>query len=274
MIAKSALLVRVVMTFIVSAVFSMNGYGEDDTCEPSLHTPVKQNSNRIIIIRHAQSHGNVNQRYSTHPANPSYVPVSLTLKGREQAHGLGSELRDLGVEARNVARIVSSPLPRAIQTACIVAEKLGFPPGDITLDERLMERNLGLRDGFPYADFPGDHWYPEDPESFNGETSEEVRKRMMAVWESVASLAEEGHVLVVSHGQPIHCLTEILTGNGHRIGNARYVELFKDGSLVHPELPSESRPDTNGAEPQAVYKVAQGNHYYPQGHQPGSVVYF
>lgn len=217
------------MTFLIPAVFGSNGYSGEQCNEPQ--SDVREEPH-IFVIRHAQSQGNVTGQYSTHPANPSYIPVSLTNRGYEQAEALGIELKELGIEGKKIAHIVSSPLPRALETAKSVAKQVGFPLDKILLDERLMERNLGARDGYPYKDFSGDHWYPDDPESFHGETSGQVQVRMKAAWEEAVSLSEGGDVLIISHGQPIHSLTETLTGNGQRIGNARYVEFLRDGSPV------------------------------------------
>ncbi|WP_281647553.1 histidine phosphatase family protein [Parendozoicomonas sp. Alg238-R29] len=220
----------VVLAFVIPTAFSASVRARSDNGEVA-----NGEVNRVFLIRHAQSLGNQTQSYSTHPANPSYYPAPLTDKGREQAKALGTELTGAGVGERNVAFIISSPLPRAIQTAQIVAKVINLPSDRILMDDRLIERNLGLRDGQPYNNFSGDHWYPDNPESFDGETSEQIRARMVAVWEKAVSLSENGHVLLVSHGQPIHSLTEALTGASHRINNARYVELFRDGSKVNSD---------------------------------------
>ena len=217
------------MTLLVPAVFG----SKSDSGQPNDESQVRSGEEpHIFVIRHAQSQGNLTRKYSTHPANPTYISVSLTSKGYEQAEALGGELREMGLEGGKVAHIVSSPLPRALETARRVAEQIGYPPEKILLDNRLMERNLGLRDGYSYSEFSGDHWYPDNPEAFEGETSEQVRSRMADAWDAAVSLSEDGDVLMFSHGQPIHSLTETLTGNGQRIGNARYVEFLRDGSPV------------------------------------------
>ena len=191
---------------------------------------------KIVLVRHGKSLGNETKRYSTHPANEGYFPAPLTGFGREQAAQAGADLLLAGYNADNISVIFSSPLPRTAETAEIIAYQLGVDKSRIRLIDGLMDRNLGQRDGMLYHQFQEkDHWYPENPESFQGETNEQVRTRMQSAWAEALGWPEKGHVLIVSHGQPIDSLITYLTGTGERIGYAGFVEFRMDGSRIQKE---------------------------------------
>lgn len=63
--------------------------------------------------------------------------VTLTLTGQQQAHQLGSFLREQSVD---IDEILVSPLARAQQTAAILSGCTGWP---VRTEERLREQNFG-----------------------------------------------------------------------------------------------------------------------------------
>lgn len=71
----------------------------------------------------------------------------LTGTGRVQAAALGRMLRELlpdpGID------VVASPLGRAFETATIIADALGRGAGDVQVDERLIDFNVGILSGYP-----------------------------------------------------------------------------------------------------------------------------
>ena len=186
---------------------------------------------KIVIIRHAQSLGNAERRYSTSPANSGYFLAPLTELGKAQAVQLTTDLREAGYNSTNIAAVISSSLPRAVETAEIVVDGLGLDSDVLHIDDRIIERNFGQRDGMYYAQFDEkDLWYPENPESFQGETDQQIRDRMTAAWKDMSRWEKPGHILLISHGQPIHSLTAHLTGHGERISNATFIEFLTDGT--------------------------------------------
>ncbi len=186
---------------------------------------------KIVIIRHAQSLGNAERRYTTSPANSGYFPAPLTELGKAQAVQLATDLIKAGYNKSNVAAVISSSLPRAVETAEIVADGLGLDSEVLRIDDRIIERNFGQRDGMNYTQFDEkDLWYPENPESFQGETDQQIRDRMTAAWKDMGRWEKPGHILLISHGQPIHSLTEHLTGHGERLSNATFIEFLTDGT--------------------------------------------
>lgn len=89
---------------------------------------------RLYFVRHGESEANtlheVSNRGYRHP---------LTTKGREQAIALAQSLSHVAV-----ARIYSSPLMRAVQTAEILADALG---AGLTLTGALREYDCGVLEG-------------------------------------------------------------------------------------------------------------------------------
>ena len=71
----------------------------------------------------------------------------LTGTGRAQAAALGRMLREIlpdpGID------VVASPLGRAFETATIIADALGRGAGDVQVDERLIDFNVGILSGYP-----------------------------------------------------------------------------------------------------------------------------
>ncbi|MDR3513680.1 MAG: histidine phosphatase family protein [Caulobacteraceae bacterium] len=75
----------------------------------------------------------------------------LTEAGRAQARRVGAQLGRLQAREARPFRLWSSPLPRALTTAQIIAEAAGHP-GAITVDERLAEIGGGSFEGLSRDD--------------------------------------------------------------------------------------------------------------------------
>ena len=103
----------------------------------------------IWLARHGETADNAVRRFQ------GQGPVGLNDRGREQAHALAEE-----AAGHDFAALWCSPLPRARQTAEIVADRLGLEPVD---DPRLMETDAGAWTGRLFDDVAA-----EDPERFGG----------------------------------------------------------------------------------------------------------
>src|SRR5436190_3083868 len=88
----------------------------------------------ISLVRHAESAANV-ERLMSHRV----IDYSLTDLGREQADALGRWFLD-----RALARVYTSPLRRARETAEYIARATGAP---IVEAEPLRELHVGVLDG-------------------------------------------------------------------------------------------------------------------------------
>ncbi|MGI9283236.1 MAG: histidine phosphatase family protein [Endozoicomonas sp.] len=182
----------------------------------------------VIVARHGEGTHNTGEYYSSDPDHPNYIESKLTDLGRSQASRLASNLLEAGISRGDICKVIVSPLPRTIETATIVLNALNVPISIMELDKRVIESNVGDREGLQYHQFNDpDFWFPEDPEAFGGETSEQIRERMLQVYSQVLSeqCHSEGYVLIFSHGSPIYMLLEALQGEGGKLSTAGYMKI-------------------------------------------------
>src|SRR5688500_15102746 len=157
-----------------------------------------QAARTLLLARHGETLWNSEGRWQGH------TDIALSPRGREQAAALAARLLRLG---HPVARIRSSDLSRARETAEIVGRALGV--ADLAFDPRLRERGFGVFEGLTreqcVAQFP-DLWslYEQDKQVLptGGEAHEAVVARLSAGMDSALHPPPEGEgaVLVVGHG--------------------------------------------------------------------------
>lgn len=151
----------------------------------------------VYFARHGETIYNVLQRYQGNRDDSA-----LTERGREQARGVGVILRDL-ISLAAPPRFVSSPLGRARATMEIVLGVLGLAPDSYTIDERLMEIDMGEWSGRSIHEVQvndRERWEARERDKWNapapgGESYAMVAARA-AKWFS--QLAEE--TVAISHG--------------------------------------------------------------------------
>jgi broad specificity phosphatase PhoE len=133
--------------------------------------------------------------------------------GREQAAVVAAR-----VELIAPARIVTSPLVRAMETAQIVAVALGLP---VDVDERLIEVDYGEYDGVPLGELPADlvwKWrHDADFAPPGGESLASVGKRMGEYTSEVLDSLADGPVGAVSHVSPIKAAVAWALGVGDEV---------------------------------------------------------
>ncbi|HWC21713.1 MAG TPA: histidine phosphatase family protein [Flexivirga sp.] len=160
----------------------------------------------VYLVRHGQSEWNVRRLTQGQTPHPP-----LTALGRAQA-GRAAELiaAELAVEGYAVRRIVSSDLTRAVQTAEIVAARLG---GVMSSDIRLREQALGSLEGRGYeetwAAAQEFDWSDPTQPIAGGESAMDVHRRMAAV---LAELPDDEVTVLVSHGDAIRAAVAHLSG--------------------------------------------------------------
>ncbi|MBL8831933.1 MAG: histidine phosphatase family protein [Rhodospirillales bacterium] len=178
----------------------------------------------MLLIRHGQSEFNV--VYSRTRVDPGIPDPRLTDLGRAQAAEVGAALA-----GRGVRRLIASPYTRAIETALIIADRLGLP---ISLDPLVGERaafhcDIGsppsvLKARFPALDFDhlDDPWWHDHVGLGRDETEEELGARGARFRARASAFADRTDVAVVTHWGFIRALT------GYEAKNAEIVRLQFD----------------------------------------------
>jgi len=149
---------------------------------------------KLLLARHGQTEWNADRRFQGH------TDISLSARGRAQAHALGRALR-----GRRVSAAYVSPMRRAVETAEIALADAGIPCTPI---EALRELSLGAwegctvdeirrQDGDPYA-----AWLraPLDCPPPGAEPLPAVRDRVVSALERIEDAHGDGDALIIAHG--------------------------------------------------------------------------
>ncbi|WP_051471116.1 histidine phosphatase family protein [Patulibacter minatonensis] len=171
----------------------------------------------ILLARHGRTAYNDEGRFQ------GRGPVPLDAHGRAEAFALAEQLAERG----DVTRMVSSPLTRAMETAAIVASRLGLAP---EVDPRLAETDTGDWTDRTYADVIAaegqgayDAFRRLEPDfgAPGGETFAAQLARIVPAVEDARTAERDGDVtLLVCHGNVIRLLI------GH----------FKGGRPTHADI--------------------------------------
>ena len=155
----------------------------------------------IIFLRHGQAKNNTERILAGRTPG-----IPLTEKGIDQAQKAAEFL-----EQMNISRIYSSPIERAKHTAEIVGKQNSV---DVTIDERLIELDMGKFTGMPYDEIFSSHgnvfmkFYNGELEiAHNGvETFEEVKRRILDIVDHVLESHPDENVVLVTHMDPIKAM--------------------------------------------------------------------
>ena len=162
----------------------------------------------ILLVRHGETEWNQQRRIQGRFDSP------LTSRGEAQAQAVGRFLGELPEAAS--ARIVASPLRRAMRTAEIIRAHLAAV-SDLVIDDRLREISAGAWDGLTFRDieqlspgtFDGDGRYEWNFRAPGGETYDSFAARV-AEWLSEAAAAP--FVIAVTHGVVSRVLRGLYAG--------------------------------------------------------------
>lgn len=162
---------------------------------------------RLLFIRHGESASNAAKWISGHN-----TCGGLTDLGRQQAGLLAERLTRTGSPVPDV--VLSSTMPRAVQTAEIVAAPLG---ADVVQIFELSERLPGECEGSTFEEYRAKYGtYPfvdwEPALSPGGESNIEFLARITQVLDDVTTAHEGRSVWVVCHGGIIMGATALLMG--------------------------------------------------------------
>ena len=132
--------------------------------------------------------------------------IPLNARGIAQAEAAGALLARDEAAYAPIARIVASPLVRALRTAQIVAQAMAAPGGHplpVAVDDGLQEVCFGDQEGQPMGHWY-DSWIAGDYTPNGAEPFAELRARAVAAVNR--ALDGEGTVLIVCHGAMFRAL--------------------------------------------------------------------
>jgi broad specificity phosphatase PhoE len=168
-------------------------------------------SGRLVLLRHGQSHANVDRRLDTRPPG-----AALTDLGREQARAFGRDL------PHPLAMIAHSVAVRAAQTAEEIGGELGLDTHEFEGIHEVQVGDLEDRnDDDAIASFETvyQRWHEGDLDvpMPGGETGDEVLDRYVPVLTQLRmrhldDAAWHGDIVVVSHGAAIRLVSAVLAG--------------------------------------------------------------
>lgn len=168
---------------------------------------------RILLVRHGQSQGNVDEQKYKDPGDPL---VELTAAGWQQAHDAGKFLRWYYAQRpsalANGPLVWASPYMRTRQTTQAVLKGLGWEDRPVREDLRLMEQSYGAASWTPAHDHAtAQHGLAQEVFKANAFLTplphgESLMDQFMRVDSFLSTLhreeARHGHddVLIISHG--------------------------------------------------------------------------
>jgi len=157
---------------------------------------------KIILVRHGESEGNVKKIWSGHSDSP------LTEKGVNRAKNIA----ETSLRSENITKIICSDLSRAYDTAKTIKNDLGITC-DIESWQDLREVNPGeftnmATDGTPIM--------VKAFESKEGESYEKLAERVKNVFEKIKKIETEGTILIVSHNSFLAALSSLIEGKSQK----------------------------------------------------------
>ena len=190
---------------------------------------------RLLVVRHGQSEWNATGRWQGRADPP------LTDEGRRQSIAATGALGSFDA-------VVASPLLRAVETATIIAERLGIGP--VPTDPDLMERDAGEWQGLTRVQIQ-EQWpgYLEDGRRPPGyEPDDAMLARVHSGLARIAGRVGDGDVLVISHGGVVYALEDACGEPWRRIPNlgARWFEVSGPDLTAGPRVdlvPDGTIPD-------------------------------
>ncbi|TNC26955.1 histidine phosphatase family protein [Amycolatopsis alkalitolerans] len=154
----------------------------------------------LHLVRHGESEWNLAGRVQ----GQSPEAGALTPRGLDQAAGAAALLAQRNPRAE---AIFSSDLPRARQTADVIAAALGLP---VREDPRLREQDLGCLEGLRLADPLGEGVVHDEIERLwrepwrrpgDGESITDLYERIHGTLKEYAGQGRE--LILVAHGGPV-----------------------------------------------------------------------
>jgi broad specificity phosphatase PhoE len=164
-------------------------------------------------------------RHAVHPLIDSVLVgrhgIGLAEEGREQAEALARHLIGQRIDA-----VQSSPQKRAVETAAIIAGRLGLP---VEIVDELDEVDFGQWAGCSFEQLNGDpHWFAWNSargttRPTGGETMPELQKRILGHLQRLRVEQPGRRLVLVSHAEVIRAA--LLHFRGIALDNFAQVEI-------------------------------------------------
>ncbi len=193
---------------------------------------------KLIMVRHGESEGNAIRRFT------SSGEAKITDLGRRQALEAAVRIK----LKYQPTRVIASTFARARETGLIIAAELSIP---IEYEAEFREMSLGDFAGKPYESIANDPTF--DPKRSwvwrapNGESHEDVLKRVAPVLDRVAAKYPDDEIVIVSHGGVMRAVWAHVTGqweNAHVPPNCGIVVIdhhggrYREPVVVFGETPA------------------------------------
>jgi probable phosphoglycerate mutase len=152
---------------------------------------------RIVLVRHGESRAQELKVVGGHDGC-----TGLSDRGRRQVEALAARWRSTG-ELGEVSALYSSIMPRAIETAAILAGAIGID--DVQRDCDFCEHHPGEGDGLSWDEFERrypapDEWDPDHRRVPGSETWTEMRERVGRGLDRLVQRHPGSTVVVECHG--------------------------------------------------------------------------
>ncbi|HEY7051432.1 MAG TPA: histidine phosphatase family protein [Mycobacterium sp.] len=186
-------------------------------------------SGRLVLLRHGQSHSNVERRLDTRPPGASLTPAGI------------AQARDFARGFVHPGMLVHSIATRAAETASVIGDVWGMPPREADGIHEVQVGELEMRnddDAVETFNTVYERWHLGDLDAAlpGGETGAQVLDRFVPVLTDLRMRYLDDDqwsddIVVVSHGAAIRLAAATLAGvDGtfvveHHIGNAESVVL-------------------------------------------------
>ena len=153
---------------------------------------------RLVLVRHGEAQTHVDQIIGGHEGC-----TGLSDLGRRQADALRARLERTG-ELGQVSALYASVLPRAVETASIIAPAIGFTADDVQQECNFCEVHTGEADGLTWEEWRT-KYVPENRDEFTpwapgGETWAEFAVRAGTALRKAAKEHEGETIVIACHG--------------------------------------------------------------------------
>jgi probable phosphoglycerate mutase len=155
---------------------------------------------RLVLIRHGESRVAVDRIVGGMRGDRGLTPLGVTQSSLLRDRLLASQ------EFGPVDVLISSVLPRAVETAEIIAPAFGFSPSHVVKDSDLHELSPGEADGLTWDEFekvfgdPGMRQNPYARIAPGGESIAEFQLRVGRAFAQVAADHDGQTVVIACHG--------------------------------------------------------------------------